>query len=89
MINSLNQLFFSISLPFRMVSIFFLVLLFGFFVIEFGWHDQVNVHGSIDCDLQTSASVDCPTSSGEVETNDDDDDSGNIEDQIPSVIPFP
>ena len=89
MINSLNQLFFSISLPFRMVSIFFLVLLFGFFVIEFGWHDQVNVYGSIDCDLQTSASVDCPTLSGEVETNEDDYDSGNIEDQIPSVIPFP
>ena len=85
MINSLNQLF-SISLPFRMVSIFFLVLLFGFFVIAFDWHDQINVHGSVDCDLQTSASVDCPTSSGEVETNDD---SGNIEDQIPSVIPFP
>ena len=82
MINSLNQLFFSISLPFRVVSIFFLVLLFGFFVIAFGWHDQINVHGSIDCDLQTPASVDCPTSSG-------DDDSGNIEDQIPSVIPFP
>lgn len=89
MINSLNQLFFSISLPFRVVSIFFLVLLFGFFVIAFDWLDQINVHGFVDCDLQTSSSVDCPPSSGEIETNDDDDDSGNIEDQIPSVIPFP
>ena len=43
-----------------------------------------------ECSRQTFSPVDCPTSSGQEETNDDgDDDRGNIEEQIPSVIPFP
>jgi hypothetical protein len=90
MVNSLNQLLLSIRLPYRVTSIFFLVLLSGFFVIEFGGLDNIYVQGSVDCDRRTFSPVDCPTSSGEEETsNDDDDDRGNIEEQIPSVIPFP
>jgi hypothetical protein len=75
-------------LPYRVASIFFLALLFGFFVIAFGWFDQINVQGSVYCDPQSSSSEDCPTL-GEVETDNDDNERGNIEEQIPSVIPFP
>lgn len=50
----------------------------------------IDAQGSTECDRQTFSAVDCPTSSGEDETNyDGDDDTGNIEEQIPSVIPFP
>jgi hypothetical protein len=90
MINSLNQLLFSVRLPYLVPYIFFLGLLSGFFVIAFGGLDHIDVQGSIDCDPQTFSSVDCPSSSGEEETeNDNDDDRGNIEEEIPSVIPFP
>jgi hypothetical protein len=56
----------------------------------------IDAQGSIGCDRQVFSPVDCPPSpSGEDETNndddddDDDDDSGNINKQIPSVLPFP
>ena len=54
--------------------------------------DGIDAQGSTGCDRQAFSPVDCPpSSSGEDETNnnDDDDDSGNIEKQIPSVLPFP
>jgi hypothetical protein len=88
MINSLHQLLFSIRLPYMVASIFLLVLLSGFFVVTFGGLDHINVQGSVNCDPQTSSPADCPAPSGEEETNDDDD-RGNIEEEIPSVIPFP
>ena len=88
MIDSLKQLV-SIRMPslYRVVSIIFLILLSGSFAIAFGGLGHIYVHGSVDCDRQTFSPVDCPTSSGE-ETNNDDD-RGSIEEQIPSVIPFP
>jgi hypothetical protein len=49
----------------------------------------IDVHASTDCDGQSSSSVNCPSSSDESENDNNDDNSGNIEDQIPSVIPFP
>ena len=43
-----------------------------------------------DCDRQTFSLLDCPESStSDEQSNDDKDDSINIEEQIPSVIPFP
>jgi len=93
MINSLKPLLFSIRLPSlpRRTSIIFLILLSGFFAIAFGGLDHIYVQGSVDCDRQTFSLVDCPESSSEEKgTNNDDDDNGqNIEQQIPSVIPFP
>ena len=51
---------------------------------------SIDAQGSTECSRQTFSPVDCPTSSGQEETNDyGDDDRGNIEEQIPSVIPFP
>jgi hypothetical protein len=50
----------------------------------------IDAYASTDCDQQSSSPRDCPSSSSEGSENDDnDDDSGNIEKQIPSVIPFP
>lgn len=93
MINSSKQLLFSIRLPSlsRRISIIFLILLSGFFAIAFGGLDHIYAQGSVDCDRQTFSLVDCPESSSEEKgTNNDDDDNGqNIEQQIPSVIPFP
>jgi len=72
-------------LSFKWISVFFLVLLGYFATIS-----SDDVQGSTECSRQTFSPVDCPTSSGEDETNDDGDgDRGNIEEQIPSVIPFP
>ena len=44
-----------------------------------------------ECDRQTLSPVDCPPLSSEDEEteNDIEEQGGNIEDQIPSVIPFP
>jgi hypothetical protein len=93
MINSLKLLLFSIRLPSlsRRTSIIFLILLSGFFAIAFGGLDHIYVQGSVDCDRQIFSPVDCPQSSSEDETNNDgdDDNTGNIEEHIPSVIPFP
>lgn len=47
-----------------------------------------DAQASVDCDPQSFSSLDCPTSSPESD-NDNGGDSGNIEAQIPSVIPFP
>ena len=93
MINCLNPFLFSIKLAssYRRTSIFFLVLLSGFSVIAFSGLDHIGVQGSVDCDRQIFSLVDCPeSSSGEEGTNDNDvDDGENIEEQIPTVIPFP
>jgi hypothetical protein len=93
MINFLNPFLFSIKLTssYRWTSIFFLVLLSGFSVIAFSGLDHIDVQGSVDCDRQIFSLVDCPeSSSGEEGTNDNDvDDGENIEEQIPTVIPFP
>jgi len=90
MINFPNPLLYSIKFTssYKGTSIFFLIFLSGSFAIVFGGLDHIYVQGSVDCDRQTFSPVDCPTSSGEEETNNDDD-RGNIEEQIPSVIPFP
>ena len=67
------------------ISLFFLLLL-GYSGIMIG----IDAYASTDCDQQSSSPRDCPSSSSEGSENDDnDDDSGNIEKQIPSVIPFP
>lgn len=74
------------------ISIFLLILLSGFSIIVVGGLQHNNVHGSVDCDRQTFSSTECPESrSGDEETNnaDTNDDIGNIEQQIPSVLPFP
>jgi hypothetical protein len=93
MINFLNPFLFSIKLTssYRWTSIFFLVLLSGFSVIAFSSLYHIDVQGSVDCDRQIFSLVDCPeSSSGEEGTNDKDGDDGeNIEEQIPTVIPFP
>lgn len=71
------------SLSFKWVSVFFLLLL-GYVIIV----SSVDVQGSIECDRQAFSPEDCPPSSSEEEEANSGD-SGNIEDQIPSVIPFP
>ena len=72
-----------VRLPsFIWISVFFLLLV-GYSEIMSG----IDAHASADRDRQ---SVDCsPSSSGGGSENDIDGDSGNIEEQIPSVIPFP
>ena len=49
---------------------------------------SIDAQGSTYCDRQTSSSVDCPTSA-ENKDNGNNDAGGNIEDRIPSVLPFP
>ena len=64
------------------------MLLLGYFALT----SSLDAQGSTEteCNQQTFSSVDCPESSPEEQPNsDDDDDIGNIEEQIPSVIPFP
>ena len=68
---------------FMRISLFFIVLL-GYFSIV----PSIDAQGSTDCDRQTSSSVDCPTSA-ENKDNGNNDAGGNIEDRIPSVLPFP
>ena len=68
---------------FMRVSLFFIVLL-GYFSIV----PSIDAQGSTDCDRRTSQPADCPTSA-ENEDNGDNDAGGNIEDRIPSVLPFP
>lgn len=67
------------------ISVFFLVLL-GYSVFV----PSVYAQESIECGPETFLPADCPLSSLEEETNVDvDEQVGNIEDQIPSMIPFP
>jgi hypothetical protein len=74
-------------LSYKWITAFFLVL-FGYFVIgHIG-----DVKGSADCDRQTYSPVVCtpsPSSEDKGTESDVGDESGNIEEQIPSVIPFP
>jgi hypothetical protein len=70
------------SLSFKWLSVVFLLLL-GYVIIV----SSVDVQGSTECDRQAFSPEDCPPSSAEEDSNNGD--SGNIEDQIPSVIPFP
>jgi hypothetical protein len=63
----------------------FSILLLGYFTVV----SSVDAQGSTECDRQTFSPVDCPTSSEEVTNNEDNDAIGNIEEQIPTVIPFP
>lgn len=65
---------------FMLVSLFFIVLL-GYSSIV----PSIDAQGSTDCNRQTSSPVDCPTSA----ENEENDAGGNIEDRIPSVLPFP
>ena len=71
------------SLSFKWVSVVFLLLI-GYVTIV----STVDVQGSTECDRQTFSPEDCPPSPSEEEESNNDD-SGNIEDLIPSVIPFP
>jgi hypothetical protein len=85
----INPLIYSVKLPssHKGISIFFLVFLLGFSSIVFSSLGHIDAQGSTDCDRQTFSLVDCPgSSSGDEET---DDDGQDIEEQIPSVIPFP
>ena len=51
----------------------FFIIFLGFFVIV----TSLDVQGTIDCSRQTSLKVDCPAPFGD------------IEEYIPSVLPFP
>jgi hypothetical protein len=65
---------------------FLLLLILGYFGIMTG----IDAYAFTDCDQQSSSQVDCPPLSSQGSENDNnDDDSGNIEEQIPSVLPFP
>jgi hypothetical protein len=93
MIGLFNPLLFSVKFPpsHKWVSIFFLVLLFGFSATVFSGLGHIDAQGSTDCDRQTFSLTDCHRSTlkdGETNNNDDKD-WQNIEGKIPSVIPFP
>jgi hypothetical protein len=81
----------SSTVSLKWTSVFILVLLLGFYVIVFNGLGHIHAQEFTDCDRQTFSLVDClELSSGqEGTTNDVDDDGDNIEQQIPSVIPFP
>jgi hypothetical protein len=89
-----NSLLFSIKLTSsnRWVSIYLFILLSGFSIIAVGGLQHNDVHGSVDCDRQTFSLIECPeSSSGDAKTDnaDTNDNIGNIEQQIPSILPFP
>jgi hypothetical protein len=70
---------------FKWISAFSILLLGYFTVVSSG-----DAQGSTECDRQTFSLVDCPISSEEEATNNEDNVAiGNIEEQIPTVIPFP
>jgi hypothetical protein len=50
---------------------------------------NIDALASAECDRQSFSPVDCPTSSSEEFSNENNGKSGNIEEQIPSVLPFP
>jgi hypothetical protein len=77
-----------LSPSFKWIPVFLLVLLFGYSA----YASSVEAQESIECDQQsTDLPVDCPPSSEDVSeiNNEIDDGRGNIEEQIPSVLPFP
>jgi hypothetical protein len=49
----------------------------------------MDVHATADCDPHSIPAVDCPPAPSEESDGDNEDDSGNIEEEIPSVLPFP
>ena len=73
-------------LSFKWTSVISLALLVYFVIVP-----SIDAQGTTECNRQTFSPVDCPPSSSgeEKSNNDNEDDSGNIEKQIPSVIPFP
>jgi hypothetical protein len=92
MIDFFNPLFYSIRLPSlsseRMsIILLFLVLLSGFSAIASSGLAYIYAQESSDCDRQTFSLVDCPESSSRDEETSNNGE--NIEQQIPSVIPFP
>jgi hypothetical protein len=83
----------STSLKYKCIIVLFLVSILVLLGRgSFPHTSTLYAQGSIECDRQTFSPVDCHTSSsGQEELNNDNenDDRGNIEEQIPSVIPFP
>ena len=77
------------TLSYKWISFSFLVLLLVYFTLTSSFEAQGSTE--IECDRQTLPPVDCPPLSSEDEgtENDIDEQGGNIEAQIPSVIPFP
>ena len=65
------------------VSVFFLILLGNLVIMS-----TFDAQGSADCNRQKSSSRDCQTSSDD-DKRSNNKNSGNIQDQIPSVLPFP
>jgi hypothetical protein len=70
-----------------------LVLLYGLYTITFNGIGYVYAEELSGCDQQTLSLVDCPdlvARDGEqISRIDNNNKKGNIEEQIPSVIPFP
>jgi hypothetical protein len=65
------------------ISVSFLLL--GYFASTF----VTDVHATADCDPQSIPTVNCPPTPSEEADSENEDNSGNIEDEIPSVLPFP
>lgn len=96
MFDILNSSSFSPSIRFSSVlahkraSLLALIVLFVFSVsLLYGDIGYMHAQGSTGCDRQTFSLVDCPgalSGNGEAAI---DDGEANIEQQIPSVIPFP
>lgn len=82
---------FSFVLAHKRASRLTLIVLFVVFSVSllFGDLEYMHAQGSTGCDRQTFSLVDCPgalSGNGEAAI---DNDEANIEQQIPSVIPFP
>ncbi|MGA7368656.1 MAG: hypothetical protein WBX01_05955 [Nitrososphaeraceae archaeon] len=75
----------------KSIPIVFLVLLLWLSVIGINDHSRIYAQEFTDCNRQTFSLVDCfgSASQGEETNNHEDSNRGNIEEQIPSVIPFP
>jgi hypothetical protein len=75
----------------KWISFSFLALLLVYFALTFSLESQGATTTETECNRQTLSPVDCPllSSEDEVPENDIDEQLGNIEEQIPSVIPFP
>jgi hypothetical protein len=74
----------------KSVLFFTLIVLFVFSVsLLIGDLGYMNAQGSTDCNRQTFSLVNCPGSLSSNGEADKDHGEANIEQQIPSVIPFP
>ena len=80
-----------LALSYKWISFSFLLLLLVYFALTSSLEAQGTTTTETECDRQTRSPVDCPPlSSEDKETeNDIDEQGGNIEEQIPSVLPFP